>query len=150
MPAIALIRSFTDEPNNQIMNALIDTVCMIRKHIREQQEFITDLKSDLIMKLKDMDRNIDLFLDYVCVIFHDLDDKSVKDIFKYDDKFYGFIKKLYLSCYDAYVIAIKLQKKGHKFKEEDLVGILNMSFVFLKGSVAFIDKIKFSDILNNA
>lgn len=147
-----LSRTYTDEKNNQMLNAIIDFITNMKNQMIEQHE-IKKLEKDLDEKFTKIDNTLDLFIAHIQEISkQQITENYISDIFKNDTKFYGFIQSLYLSSYDAYEIIIKLKDRCNKYTHKDInnyKAILNFATIFLSGFIDFLNDIKFKNIIDD-
>lgn len=152
MSTLALSRTYTDEKNNQMLNAIIDFITSMKNQMLEYHE-IKKLEKDLDEKFTNIDNTLDLFIAHIQEISKQkITEQYISDIFRNDTKFYGFIQNLYLFSYDAYEIIIKLKDRSNKYTHKDInnyKAILNFAIIFLSGFIDVLNDIKFRDIIND-
>lgn len=151
MTEYALNRVYTDEKNNQMLNAIIDFVTDMKNKMVQYYE-IKKLEKNLDNTFTNIDNTLDLFIAYIREISQNtVTEQYIDDIIKNDDKFYGFIQNLYLYSCDAYEIVIKLGNKNHKYSQEDMINYksaLNFTVIFLGGVIDGLNEIKFKNIVD--
>lgn len=152
MSALVLSRTYTDEKNNQMLNAIIDYVANMKTKMVEQHK-VHILEKNLNIKLNDINNTLDKFIAYLQKISQTtMSDDDVENIIKFDDKFYGFIQNLYLYSYDAYELIIELKDRGNRYNIDEInnyKAILNFTIFFLNATIDKLNEIKFKEILDN-
>lgn len=152
MSTLVLPRTYTDETNNQMLNAIIDYVTSMKTKMVEQHK-VNILEKNLNIRLNDIHNTLDKFIAYIQEISQTtILDEDIENIIKYDDKFYGFIQNLYLYSYDAYELIIELKDRGNRYNIDEInnyKAILNFTIFFLSATIDKLNEIKFKEILDN-
>lgn len=152
MYSLALSRTYTDESNNRIFNAIVDFITGMKKQIVTRYEII-GLEKDLNEKYTNIENTLDLFIAYIQEIFQQtITEEYIYNIFKNDCEFYGYRQNLYLFSYDAYKIIIKSEDSDSKYISADInsdKAILNLAIILIGTFIDALNDIKFKDIVDS-